>query len=58
VKALGKAMREKDADEIKLKQNEMERAEAKKKVEEAKEKTGDIKTQIFNEAKEKEERFK
>lgn len=58
IHSLGKAMREKDADEIKVKQDQMAREEAKKKVEEAKEKTGEIKDQIFQEAKLKEEEMK
>lgn len=58
VQSLGKAMREKDADEIKLKKDAMEREEARKLVEEAKEKTDAIKTEIFNEAKQKEEQMK
>ena len=52
------AMKDKDADDIKLKQDQMEREQAKKMVEEAKEKTGDIKAKIFDEAKEKEAQFK
>ena len=47
-------MRDKDADEIKLKRDAMEREEMKKKVEEAREKTGDLKLQIFEEQKKKE----
>lgn len=41
--ALGKAMRTKDADEIKLKRDALEREQAKKATEEAKEKTGEEK---------------
>lgn len=43
IHSLGKAMRAKDADEIKLKMDQAAREEAKKKVEEAKEKTDDLK---------------
>lgn len=48
IKGLNQAMRDKDADEIKLKQDQMNREQAKKAVEEAKEKTGEIKAQIFD----------
>lgn len=58
VQSLQKAMRDKDADEIKLKRDQMEREEAKKAVEEAKKQTGEIKDKIFDEAKKKEEEFK
>ena len=51
-------MRDKDADENKLKQDLLKREKAKKAVEEAKEKTNDIKAQIFEQAKVKEAEFK
>ena len=56
--SLNKAMREKDADDIKLKKDQMERENAKKAVEEAKKQTGEQKDKIFDEAKKKEEEFK
>lgn len=43
IKSLNQAMRDKDADENKLKQDQVKREQAKKAVEEAKEKTGDMK---------------
>jgi activator of HSP90 ATPase len=43
IMSLGKAMRERDADEIKVKKDKMEREQAKKLVEEAKEKNDDVK---------------
>ena len=58
LQGLGKAMREKDADEIKLKKDQYEREQAKKAVEEAKQKTGEMKDKIFIEAKKKEEEMK
>ena len=58
LQGLGKAMREKDADEIKLKKDQYEREQAKRAVEEAKQKTGEMKDQIFIEAKKKEEEMK
>jgi hypothetical protein len=48
--SLGKAMREKDVDEIKILKDKMEREQAKKLVEEAKE-TDDLKKEIFDQAK-------
>ena len=58
IKGLNKAMRDKDADENKLKQDQKNRENAKKAVEEAKVKTSDIKAQIFDQAKVKEAEFK
>jgi hypothetical protein len=56
--SLGKAMREKDVDEIKILKDKMEREQAKKLVEEAKEKTDDLKKEIFDQAKQKEAAMK
>lgn len=58
VMSLGQAMRARDADEIKLKKDQMEREQAKKAVEEAKATTGAVKDQIFEEAKVKEAEMK
>lgn len=54
IHSVGNAMKEKDSDEIKIKMNQAAREEALKKTEEAKEKTDDVKQQIFLEAKKKE----
>lgn len=43
IHGLGKAMQEKDSDEIKLKQDQAQREEMKKNIEQAKEKTDDMK---------------
>jgi hypothetical protein len=58
IHSVGKAMREENADEIKVKRDQLERAEAKKRTEEAKEKTGEQKDQIFLDAKKKEAEMK
>ena len=52
------AMQDKDSDEIKLKMDAAKREEAKKTAEEAKEKSGALKQQIFEESKAKEAAFK
>lgn len=51
-------MKDKDGDEMKLAQDKMNRENAKKAVQEAREKTDDVKQQIFIEAKEKEQEMK
>ena len=51
-------MKEKDADAMKLKKDQMQREEAKKATQVAQEQTGEKKAQIFDEAKKKEEEFK
>jgi hypothetical protein len=56
--SLGKALREKDADAIKVKQDQAERENAKKAVEEAKETTGADKQKFFDDAKKKEAEMK
>jgi activator of HSP90 ATPase len=48
---LSKAMKARDSDEAKVKQDQMKREEAKKAVEEAKTQTGEEKQRIFDEAK-------
>ena len=58
IMSLGKAMREKDVDEVKILKDKMEREQAKKLVEEAKEKTDDVKKEIFDQAKEREAQMK
>lgn len=58
IHSLGKAMREKDADEIKLKRDQAERQKMALNVEEAKTKTDDIKAQIYEDAKKKEAEMK
>ena len=58
MQSLNKAMRNRDSDEIKLKQDKMEREEALKKVEEAKKQSGEQKDKIFDEAKKNEAAFK
>ena len=58
IKGLNQAMREKDADEIKLKQDLINRQKAKKAIEEANEKTSDIKAKIYDQAIIKEAEFK
>ena len=58
IKGLNQAMREKDADEIKLKQDLINRQKAKKAIEEANEKTSEIKAKIYDQAIIKEAEFK
>ncbi len=58
IPALKGAMKDRDADEIKIKMDQKAREEAKKSAEEAKEKTGEMKQQIFEESKAKEAAFK
>ena len=58
VMSLGKAMRARDADENKLKKDQMDREDAKKAVEQAKATTGAAKDKIFAEAKEREAEMK
>jgi prophage antirepressor-like protein len=58
VMSLGKAMQQKDVDELKIMKDKMEREQAKKLVEEAKEKNDDIKKEIFDKAKENEAAMK
>jgi hypothetical protein len=47
IHTLGKALKEKDGDDLKLKKDKMEREQAKKAVEEAKKNTGFLKDKIF-----------
>ena len=58
IKGLNQALREKDADEIKLKQDLINRQKAKKAIEEANEKTSEIKAKIYDQAIIKEAEFK
>lgn len=58
IMSLNKAMRDKDADEAKLKRDQAEREQAQKAVAVAREQTGAQKDQIFEEAKAKEAEFK
>jgi hypothetical protein len=52
---LEKALKMKDADQIRLKKDKLEREEAIKATQKAKEKTGDLQDKIFLEASRKEE---